>query len=210
VAFSSFEELSGRVYERFSTLLETLGLVYGSERLVRALGVYVERYRFKHPEPIDFVEVIRTELGEEAATALRTSMFADGWVDYAVKTITTQPNEPTLGRSDDGNTTPRLAPFRNQLLLERRGTLSFPITLEVVLQNGQVLRRPLDPIPTRHWLRWDTTSPIVAAALDPDERITIDDDLTNQTQRVDRAPPPLRLSALLHAAGSILLSLVWP
>lgn len=198
VAFSSFEELSGRVYARFATVLETLGLVYGNERLQRALGVYAERYRFKHPLPASFVEVIREQLGEEAAAALTTCLFEDGWVDYAVKGVSTQPR--------GGSSTI----FHNRILLERRGNLSFPVTLEVVLENGQVLRRPLEPIPTRHWFVWDTTSPIVTATLDPDERITIDDDLTNQTRRVNRPPPPRRLSALLHAIGSVLLSLVWP
>ena len=210
IDFPDFSALSGQVYARFSTFLETLGNVYGNAKLLETLGHYAARYRFAHPEPEDFVQVLSADLGSGAELALRTALFSDGWVDYAVIAI-----ENTISGSAQfpPSTNPARPPplhYDNCIRLERRGTLDFPVTLEVMLKNGQVLRKELAHVDEHTSVRWDTSSPIVCATLDPDELITLDDDLENQTFRIAARTPPLRLWALVYALTTSALGLVLP
>jgi aminopeptidase N len=215
VEFSDFSSLSGQVYARFSTLLETLGNVYGRDRLLDALSQYAAAFRFSHPEPEDFVHAIGTCLGPDAERALRTALFADGWVDYAVIGIESALADVTTTTAHNdkhvvNEPSPLVRLYDNRILVERRGTLDFPVTIEITLASGQTLRRQLVVTNAREWVQWHTTSPVIGAALDPDERITLDDNLENQVYRVDEAKPPLRLWALIYSIVSSVLGVLLP
>ncbi len=196
-AFGDFPSLSGRVYARFSTLFETLERVYGRQALDAALHAYAEQYQFRHPSPRDFLEAIRPHLPPRAVDAVSAALYTDGWVDFSVSRITSTP-------------TPTRPGFSNRILIERRGSFDLPVLLEVEFKNGHVARKHLDSVAASKWIDWPYSSPIIAATLDPEHCITIDDDLENQTLRVDERPASNRLAAALHLVLSALWSLGWP
>jgi hypothetical protein len=195
--FGDFDSLAGRIYARFPTLLETIGRVYGAQQLALALRAYARQYRFRHPTPTDFLEAVRPHLQPRAFAALSTSLTSDGWVDYAVSRVTS-------------TWVPDANQYSNRVLIERRGTLDFPVLLEVQFADGHVTRRHLESVDLVNWIEWPHRSPLVVATIDPDRRITIDDDIENQTVRIDPPPPQARLAATLHLIASGLLSLGWP
>lgn len=196
-AFGDFPSLAGRVYARFSTLFETLEHVYGTQPLAAALHAYAEQYRFRHPTPEDFLAAIRPHLPARAVDAVSAALYKDGWVDFSVSRIASPP-------------TPTRPGFANRILIERRGSFDFPVMLEVEFADGHVARRHLDSVAASNWIDWPYTSPIVAATLDPEHCITIDDDLENQTLRVAERPASNRLAAALHLVLSAVWSLGWP
>lgn len=195
--FGGFPALAGRVYARFPTLLETIALVHGHAALEQALRVYAIDYRFKHPNSTDFLGVMRDQLPTNASAAISTALLGDGWVDYAVREISS-PFASATGL------------FNNRVLVERRGTLSFPAMLEVEFLDGKTARRLIDSIESTTWIEWQHRTPIVRATIDPDHLITIDDDLRNQTLRVNGVLPRARLATALHVAFSVIWALVWP
>jgi hypothetical protein len=195
--FGDFAAIAGNVYARFPTLLETIERIYGEERVASAISAYAKDFRFGHPEPEDFVSVLRTQLPSRATAAIATALFSDGWVDYGVKKLsfTWQPWANN---------------YSNKILLERRGTIDLPVTLQVEFANGQVARRYVETVDSVTAVDWPYPSPIVAATLDPEHLVTIDDDLENQTLRVDEPPAPTRLALALHIIASTLWALLWP
>lgn len=195
--FADFPALSARIYSRFPTLLETLERVYGHETIVAAIRAYVEQYWFGHPTPRDFLAAVGPHLPARAVDTLSRALFTDGWVDFAVTRITsTQTDAPPV--------------YANRILIERHGTLDLPVQLEVVFSDGRRARRQVDSVSSSSWIDWPDPSPIVAATLDPDHRITIDDNLDNQTLRIAKRPVSIRLAAALHHLLSAILSLGWP
>jgi hypothetical protein len=196
-AFGDFATLVGRVYARFPTLLETLDRVYDDQQLVVALRAYAQQYRFGHPTPTDFLESIRPHLQPGAYAALSTALFSDGWVDFAVRRVT------STRLANSGG-------YSNRILVERRGTLDLPVLLEVEFADGHVARRRLESVDSNSWIDWSHSSPVVVATIDPDQRVTIDEDLENQTIRLEQRPALGRLATALHLAGSALWSLGWP
>lgn len=196
VAFGDFDRIAAQVYARFPTLLETISRVYAPATLRQALRAYVEAHRFSHPDPFDFLDSVQPHLPQAATAALKTALFENGWVDYAVRRIDTSPS--TRGG------------YANRVLLERRGNFDFPVQLEVEFADGHVTRRHLESVGAVSWVEWHHVSPLVSATLDPDHQITIDDDLSNQTLRVGEWRFFGRLAAGLHLLFSSLWSLCWP
>lgn len=192
-AFGDFAELQGRIYARTATLLDSMGRVFDATKLNQALARFARQYRFLHPEPEDFLQLLACELGDRQGALLRTAFFGSGWVDNAVT---------SLKRDADGIT---------RIGVERRGTLDFPVELEAKLASGQVLRRTLDSLPEKGSVTWQTSSPIVAVTLDPEFKVTLDDDLGNQTRYVDGAARrPTWLDALVHGLSTALLGSILP
>jgi hypothetical protein len=169
-AFATGASYARLVYSRTAALLETFARVHGREALARALGRYTRRYRFEHPGPEQLIGVFAETLGPRAAATLRAALFEKGWVDYLV----------------DG-----VSP--SSALIRRRGTLSFPVEVELTFEDGSTKRVPWDG--DGDWKRFDAPPggpSLAAAVVDPDDRVFVDGNLTNNHGSARRGGGALR------------------
>jgi hypothetical protein len=173
------------VYERTASILETFRLVYGEPAVSRALGRYTRHFRFEHPGPDDLIASFEVELGAPAAASLRTALFDEGWVDYTVVNVFSKRSELPGGIFDkEGKreiVTAKPEPdgaYEGWVLVTRRGTLTFPVDVELELADGTIRR-----------VRWDGDRALripytgkvalCSAVVDPDHTVLLDDDPTN-------------------------------
>jgi hypothetical protein len=163
--------------------------VYGGERgatVGRALGHYARRYRYAHPGPDDLIAVFHETMGERVAETLRTALFDKGWVDYAVDGVWTHEAERVAGvldRADKRETVEAGASdeggWDSTVLVRRRGTLSFPVDVEFLFEDGSTHReRWGGDEPWRRFV-WHGPSALRTATIDPDDRVMIDANLAN-------------------------------
>jgi hypothetical protein len=155
-AFSSGANYGRLVYSRTAAVLDTLARVYGEDAVVATLGEYARRFRFQHPGPDQLLAVFAETMGPEVAATLRTALFDKGWVDYAVDDVR------------DGS-----------VLVRRRGTLSFPVDVELAFEDGSTLRERWDGAGESKRIATSGASALRAAVVDPDRRVTIDANLEN-------------------------------
>jgi hypothetical protein len=188
--FASFREIGALVYARTGTILETLGRVYGEPGLRRALGRYARRYRFDHPNPKHLVAVVREVMGDEPAELLRAALFEGGTVDFVAKDLQALPARPAAGIFDKASgretTDPPEAsgaPSRwvGRVLVYRHGTLRIPVDIELRFGNGTRERRTWSGRGGWQAIDCEGTSPLVSAVIDPDAKILLDEDLTNNS-----------------------------
>src|SRR5208283_1005096 len=139
------------VYERTAAILETFRRVYGELAVSRALGRYTRRFRFEHPGPEDLIASFEVELGARPAASLRAALFEKAWVDYTVTSVFSKRSEEPGGIFDkDGKRELRAAKpvpdggYEGWVLVTRRGTLTFPVDVELTLGDGTTRR-----------VRWD-------------------------------------------------------
>jgi hypothetical protein len=189
--FVTGRDYANLVYQRTATILGTLANVYGADHVRAAVGRYARRYRFAHPTPTDFVAVMREALGDDAAEQLRAALFDRATVDYAVAEV-------------DPSADPRLGGATGSVLVRRRGALRFPVDVAMFGQDGSVERARWDGQGDARRLAYHGASPLVAAVVDPEHRVLLDDDLDNNALRTS----PARLSAVLvdrisFAAGAL-------
>ena len=155
-AFSTGANYAKLVYSRTAAVMDTLARVYGRDAVVGALGRYTRRYRFEHPGPEEFLGVIEETLGARAARTLRAALFDEGWVDYV---------------ADDVG--------EHSAIVRRRGTLSFPVDVDLVLDDGSRRRESWDGEGASKVFRWGGPGVLRAVVVDPDHRVTIDANLEN-------------------------------
>ncbi len=181
--FHSFSSLARIVYSRTPLCLETLRRVYSAEKVDQALKAYAHKYRFLHPKPEDLYSTLEEYLGSEAREITQTMFEKNGWVDFQVTGIQTE-------RKSSG--------YRTTVSVSRRGSLQFPVTVRLGLQNGKTLDRSiefnrgldfdrgLDAAKKKWTLTFDHSSPVSFAEVDPNRNIIIDENLINNRLRLDK------------------------
>jgi hypothetical protein len=223
-AFTTGSAYGALVYSRTATILETLRRVYGDAAFARALGRYARRSRFKHPGPEDLERALQEVLGEDATSALHTALFDKGWVDYVATAVFSRKTTPaggiydrngkreTVTSKDAAPPGPPSGAYEGWVLVTHRGTLTFPVNVDLVLADG-----------TRQRLHWkgDTDSirlpyrgavALRSVVVDPDHAVLLDDDPTNNfAYAEDAATPgaPRTLERVVYWA-ELLLQLVTP
>ena len=195
-AFESGANYARLVYSRTASVVETLARVYGRELVDRALGRYARSFRFAHPGPEDLVRAIADVVGQRAASTLRTALFDEGWVDYAVEGVWAEQAQKAAGVFDcegakDGATpcadsrwtVPRdqtiPSQWENAVAVRRRGTLSFPVDIELVMRDGSRRRESWDGQGSFKRIAWRGPIGLRSAIVDPDDRVPIDSNLEN-------------------------------
>jgi hypothetical protein len=200
------------VYSRTATILTTLARVYGEQRLRHALGSYTRKFRFLHPTPSDFLGVMQEELGAEAGVNLSRALFERGTVDYLVRDISNAPDTAAAGVFDGPKGREQKKPeslhpaaqYTSRVVVYRHGSLEFPVEIELVFEDG-----------SREWQHWDGhgfthnvdhlgPSKLAAVAVDPEQRILLDDDLSNNYASVKGGSAPRSLERSLYFAQELL------
>jgi hypothetical protein len=210
--FATFRSLGALVYSRTALVLATLANVYGRDRMNHALGVYTRRFRFQHPTSADFLSVMREELDDRAAELLRLAFSERGTVDFLVRDISNAPVMAAAGVFDGPNGREKKAApeahaageYETRVVVYRHGRLQLPVDIELVFEDGS---RQL-----RHWdgagptINIDTraATPLVSVYVDPEQRILIDDDLSNNRVSTQRPETPRSFSQLLYGAQVLL------
>lgn len=210
--FFSFRSLGALVYSRTATLLSTLARVYGRQSLDLALGDYAAFARFRHPEPRHLVDALRGRLGDSAARNFERALFERGGVDYLVRDVQTAPIAPRAGVFDESSGRRTIARadahpegrFAGHAVVLRHGTLELPVQIELRFEDGQRELRSWSGDGTRYVVSCEGPSRLVSVTVDPEQRVLIDDDLTNNASaRVDQGAPRA-LERLLYAAELLL------
>jgi hypothetical protein len=191
-AFSTGQNYGGLVYARTAALLETLRRVYGDEPVLRALGRYARRFRFQHPGPDELLAIFEEVLGAHVAATLRTALFDKGWVDYAVDGVSSSPAARAAGMFDRGGQREKVEPGKraeggwdNSVLVRRRGTLSFPVDVDLVLDDGTTRREHWEGEGESRRFSWHGASAVRSAIVDAQDHVMIDMNLENNRAGVD-------------------------
>lgn len=218
--FASFQDLGALVYTRTAAVLRTFERVYGATALNSALARYTRAYRFGHPGPRHWLAAVADAAGPDAAAMLQTALFERGWVDYRVDTLASVPERQPAGvfdgEGDAGRTTissgmqaPQQDRWVGQVTVRRDGNLRLPVDIELIAESGERTRRHWDG--QSAWVRLDYagSSPLVAAVVDPEQRVLLDDDLLNNAKSQVPQTPSRVFERAVYVA-ELLLGVVAP
>jgi hypothetical protein len=182
----------GSTYSHTALALATLENMIGTNPMDRALRLYYDRFKFRHPRLSDFVTAVRDTTGRDWSWFFERTFHGSGNVDYAVEQATSTPAKPPRGLFDrEGKlvegTPPELAKskgYDSTVLVTRRGTVAMPVEILLRFEGGKTWRGTWDG--EARWKRLRTSSgpKLVEAVVDPDEKVALDDDRTNNGRRV--------------------------
>jgi Peptidase family M1 domain len=182
--FPSFRTLGALVYSRTATILETLARVYGRERFEAALGTYARRFRFAHPTPRDFLDVMGEGLGPDARRVLAQALDERGRVDFVVREVQNASEKAPAGVFDrpGGRETVAVARalaqhFRGRAVILRHGELELPVDIDLFDEAGGIHHEHWDGHGSLHVIDYRGDARLSHVVVDPEHKILLDDDL---------------------------------
>jgi hypothetical protein len=196
--FTTGDDYGTLVYFRTAAVFDTLRRVYGDAAVARALGTYARAQRFRHPGPDALLHAFSDVLGADVAATLRTALFDKGWVDYVAMAM----DDHVDGGVHDG-----------WALVLRRGTLSFPVDVELRYADGSSERRVWDGSgDSMRFAYAGAASALRSVVVDPDRRVTLDQNYTNDAMTATDAPKAGAPNALERATyfADLLVQAVGP
>lgn len=184
------------VYSHTALALATLENLLGTNVMDRALRLYGDRWRFKHPTLHDFVTAVNDVTGRDWSWFFDRTFLSSGDVDYAVAEASSRPSKPPRGLFEkDGKLSEgppqelaRAHGFDSVALVTRRGSTVLPVEILLRFEGGRTYRSTWDG--EARWKRFRVTGgpKLVEAIVDPDEKIALDSDRTNNGRRVVADP----------------------
>jgi hypothetical protein len=185
-AFQTGNDYGALVYARTAATLETMRRVYGDGLVAQALGRYARKQRFRHPGPDALFASFEEVVGADAAKQLRTALFEKGWVDYVVGSAHADRAEERAGLYDRDGKRESVASgpaadgsFEANVLVFRRGTLAFPVDVELTFADGSTERRRWDGASESTRLSYRGKVALTGVVVDPDHAVIIDNNFTN-------------------------------
>jgi hypothetical protein len=203
-------------YSRPGLVLKTLRNYLGPETMNEAMRAYVSRWRFKHPKTADFIQVMSDVAGEDLSWYFDQAVFTNAVLDYSVSAIESNEivesgygldrdvDEPSTEAAEDADAdadadaeivtdheetdadVPSL--FANKVSIRRLGAFRFPVDVEILFEDGEVIRESWDG--QESWKRFTYLKPVrvSSATVDPDKKIPLDRSYTNNSRTLEPRP----------------------
>ena len=191
-------------YRRTATMLRTLSGLVGEEKFQRAMRLYSERWRYRHPYPDDFFSTFQEGLDVDLKWYFQAAFRSEATIDWSVE-VAQRKAPPEEGwfqdasgawKKKDGAAPAKDAPepgWIADVMLRRRGEFCLPLPVELGFEDGsketlvwtreaqlrQAWWRPLAE-------RAPSAKKLVRVLIDPDRRYWLDLDLSNNAWYEER------------------------
>jgi hypothetical protein len=194
--FRNRKSYGSLVYSKTALTMATLERLLGTPAMDRALRLYADRWRFRHPTTRDFMAAVRDATGQDWSWFFERTFFSSGLVDYAVEEATSQPARAARGLFEKDGTLvdaaksgrPPPKGYESVVLVTRRGDVAMPVDVLLRFDGGHVHRTRWNG--EARWTRFrvDAGPRLIEALVDPDEKILLDTDRTNNGRRPEGDP----------------------
>ncbi len=194
--FRDRKSYAAHVYSKTALTLATLERLLGTPAMDRALRLYADRWRFKHPTTRDFVGAVNDSTGRDWSWFFDRTLSSSGTVDYAVSDAESTPAKPPRGFFEkDGKLSPGPPPdlskargYDSRVTVVRSGDVAMPVEVLLRFEGGREHRARWDG--EARWKRYRVVAGprLLEAVVDPEEKILLDVDRTNNGRRTADDP----------------------
>jgi hypothetical protein len=193
-------------YMRPGALLKTMENYLGAPVMARVMRAWFERYKFHHPDSVDFEKLVNEVSGRDLTWFFDQFVFGTNWLNYKVDSVESPQVEVKLGsmvengkrkvvteadaeriekaRKDKG----QKAQYRITIKLKREGEAVFPVDMKMTLENGETVREQWDGKP--RWVKYEylKTSRPKRVEIDPEHKILLDGNIADNSWVADPSP----------------------
>jgi hypothetical protein len=189
------------VYYKTAVVLKTLERMIGCTTMDTILSSYYRQWRFRHPTPKDFLnvvnEVVRRQHGNRFGKNLdwyfEQTLFGTGVCDFELADLKTNSVSKFAGiAEEDGKSGIRKEPndstggplYETTVAVNRLGEIILPVEVLVRFSDGKEVRETWDGRDRRKEYRYLRPSAAVFASVDPDDLIPLDINRVNNEKSV--------------------------
>ncbi|MDP6850790.1 MAG: hypothetical protein QF524_07630, partial [Planctomycetota bacterium] len=179
-------------YNRPAMMLETFSRLMGDDLWTRTIRAYHERYRYQHPRPTDFFNVVQ-EFATGASIGDQKLNWGQLWeqayqandiLDYGVHRLQNQPSileSKELGKelSDDEQ---KIGPWDVVVELRRLGTFQVPVEVRITWEDFSETNLVWDGVDSWKRYEWPTHHlRAIKVEIDPHRRLILDRNWMNNS-----------------------------
>ena len=174
-------------YHKAALMLHTLERLHSWEVMQRVLRTFFERWKFKHPAPNDFFDVLREVTGQDHKQFIEQFYSSGNDFDYAIDRLASD-NIAWRGLGDrnlayEQQTLDKL--YRTVVVARRNGSSQFPVDVLVTFSDGHQERERWDGQARWLTLNYDRPARAVSAQIDPERVLLLDTNFTNNSRTLE-------------------------
>jgi hypothetical protein len=178
-------------YNEPGLVLMSLHNLVGKDTMRRIISTYFNKWKFKHPTSSDFVDVVHEVTGPTYQPFLEQALYTERRLDYAVDRLYNRPtDEQRVTSTSDTTALPdsqanrydSLSVYNSGFTVRRNGDFIFPVEIQVVFSDGDTLSEHWDGQGRYQKFTYRRTAKIVSATVDPQRKLLIDQNFTNNSQ----------------------------
>jgi len=182
-------------YGRVGLTLRTLEGYLGEDVMARAMRTFHQRWRYRHPDTRDFIDVVNEVSGRDMNWFFQQFFYGSNMVDYTVSDISSAPLEGKIGLYDEAGKkalyTAESAKqafakskdqrYRSVVTVRRLGEAIAPVDVAIHFENGETVRERWDG--QYRWIKYvyEKPSAVKSAEVDPEHKLTLDANFTNNS-----------------------------
>jgi len=163
-------------YNKTALWMHTLERLVGWPTMQRIMTTYFERWKFKHPKPADFFDVVREVTGRGYVWFFDQVYRSSNTFDYGVQEFTSEIVD-AAGRPKTAGPT-----FRTTVVVQRYGEATFPIDIVTTFENGETIKDTWDGEDRRVIHVYERPSKALSVQVDPDHVLLLDINYTNNSR----------------------------
>ena len=175
-------------YSKAELMLRTLKRFMGKDLFATMIMDYSMRWWFKHPEPIDFYNIVSEFAGEDMSWFLDQFVYGSEKLDYSIGRISNNIPHKQKGWFDGefNEAKPSGAEnnFESEVLVRRLGEIKLPVEVEIVFKDGETILENWDGLYRWKTFKYSRPSPIVKAVVDPEFKLVLDINRTNNSRMI--------------------------
>ena len=172
----------------------TLDGLVGTETLDEIMNVYYNRWKFRHPNGNNFIEIVNEivtkrhgdKFGENMNWFFDQVLKSTTICDYAIMGIKNNKNEEEKETDLKNN-------YNTEFTVNRIEDMVLPVEILVQFENGETLIEYWDGISQTKTYTYQNTSKIISVQLDPNKKLMLDVDSTNDSMTIRPSNVPTNL-----------------
>jgi peptidase M1-like protein len=162
----------GITYSKTALWLNTMERWLGWPMLQRIMSTHFDRWKFKHPKPNDFFDVVRDVAGRDLGWYFDQVYRSSNVFDYGIAELTS---------AAEGSR------YRTNVVVRRYGEAIFPVDVAVAFKDGSTVREKWNGRDRWKLYTYDRTQEAVSAVVDPDRVLLLDVNVTNNSRTLTPA-----------------------
>jgi hypothetical protein len=155
-------------YNKTALWMHTLEQRVGWPVMQRIMSTYFERWKFKHPRPSDFFDIVREVTGQWHYWFFDEVYRSSNTFDYGVQAFQSE-------RVDEKT-------FRTSVVVRRYGEATFPVDVVTTFENGEQIKETWNGQERRAIFVYEKPVRGTTVEVDPDHVLLLDVAYTNNSR----------------------------
>ena len=163
-------------YDKPALFLKTMENYLGEKTMSRVLREYLARWKFKHPLTGDFLQVVQDVAPDIPENYFDQALYGTDVLDYSVESVSCK----KVAEPSENDTI--ASQYQCTINVRRRGSFVFPVEIAAIFADGDTVLVSWDGKDPYKVVTLIHSAKIKAATVDPQQKIWLDVNWTNNSR----------------------------